>query len=99
MARYEIVCTHTHIDHVGAIFELQQKAGVRAAIHKADLFLFEKLDVQAQWLDMRSSARTRTSTMWAQSSNCSRRRESARRFTKPISFYLRNSTFRRNGSA
>jgi glyoxylase-like metal-dependent hydrolase (beta-lactamase superfamily II) len=48
----EIVCTHTHIDHVGAIFELQQKAGVRAAIHKADLFLFEKLDVQAQWLGM-----------------------------------------------
>jgi hydroxyacylglutathione hydrolase len=48
----EIVCTHTHIDHVGAIFELQQKAGVRAAIHQADLFLFEKLDVQAQWLGM-----------------------------------------------
>jgi glyoxylase-like metal-dependent hydrolase (beta-lactamase superfamily II) len=48
----EIVCTHTHIDHVGAIFELQQKAGVRAAIHKADLFLLEKLDVQAQWLGL-----------------------------------------------
>ena len=48
----EIVCTHTHIDHVGAIFELQQKTGVRAAIHKADLFLFENLDVQAQWLGM-----------------------------------------------
>ena len=48
----EIVCTHTHIDHVGAIFELQQKAGVRTAIHKADLFLFEELDTQAQWLGM-----------------------------------------------
>jgi hydroxyacylglutathione hydrolase len=48
----EIICTHTHIDHVGAIFDLQQKAGVRAAIHKADLFLFEKLDVQAEWLGM-----------------------------------------------
>lgn len=48
----EIVCTHTHIDHVGAIFELQQKAGVRAAIHKADLFLLDKLDVQAEWLGM-----------------------------------------------
>ena len=48
----EIVCTHTHIDHVGAIFELQQKSGVRAAIHKADLFLFDNLDVQAQWLGM-----------------------------------------------
>jgi glyoxylase-like metal-dependent hydrolase (beta-lactamase superfamily II) len=46
----QIVCTHTHIDHVGAIFELQRRAGTPASIHKADLFLFEKLDVQAQWL-------------------------------------------------
>jgi hydroxyacylglutathione hydrolase len=46
----EIICTHTHIDHVGAIFELQQKAGTPAAIHKADLFLFENLDTQAEWL-------------------------------------------------
>ncbi len=45
----QIICTHTHIDHVGAIDELQQKLGVPAAIHKADLMLFEKLDVQAQW--------------------------------------------------
>src|SRR5215510_251530 len=48
----EIVCTHTHIDHVGAIFELQQKAGTPASIHKADLFLFDALDTQAQWLGM-----------------------------------------------
>jgi glyoxylase-like metal-dependent hydrolase (beta-lactamase superfamily II) len=45
----QIVCTHTHIDHVGAIDDLQQKFGIPAAIHKADLFLFEKLDMQAQW--------------------------------------------------
>lgn len=50
----EIVCTHTHIDHVGAIFELQQRAGVPASIHKADLFLFEELDTQAHWLGMPS---------------------------------------------
>lgn len=48
----EIVCTHTHLDHVGAIFDLQQKAGTPASIHKADLFLFENLDTQAQWLGM-----------------------------------------------
>lgn len=48
----EIICTHTHIDHVGAIFELQQKAGTPASIHKADLFLFEELETQAQWLGM-----------------------------------------------
>ena len=46
----QIVCTHTHIDHVGGIDGLQKKSGVPAAIHKADLTLFEHLDVQAQWI-------------------------------------------------
>jgi glyoxylase-like metal-dependent hydrolase (beta-lactamase superfamily II) len=45
-----IVCTHTHIDHVGAICELQEHAQTPAAIHKADLFLYDKLDLQAQWV-------------------------------------------------
>jgi hydroxyacylglutathione hydrolase len=48
----QIVCTHTHIDHVGAICELQEKMQTPAAIHKADLFLFDKLDLQAQWIGM-----------------------------------------------
>jgi hydroxyacylglutathione hydrolase len=48
----QIVCTHTHIDHVGAIFELQERAETPASIHKADLFLYEKLDIQAQWIGM-----------------------------------------------
>lgn len=48
----QIVCTHTHIDHVGAICELQERAGTPASIHKADLILFEKLDMQAQWIGM-----------------------------------------------
>jgi glyoxylase-like metal-dependent hydrolase (beta-lactamase superfamily II) len=46
----EVVCTHTHIDHVSAIHGLQRRAETRVSIHKADLLLFEKLDVQAQWL-------------------------------------------------
>ena len=46
----QILCTHTHIDHVGAICDLQEKAQTPASIHKADLFLFEKLDIQAQWI-------------------------------------------------
>jgi hydroxyacylglutathione hydrolase len=46
----QIVCTHTHIDHVAAICELQERIETPAAIHKADLFLFEMLDVQAQWI-------------------------------------------------
>jgi len=48
----QIVCTHTHIDHVGGIYELQERLGTPAAIHKADLFLFDKLDVQAEWCGM-----------------------------------------------
>jgi hydroxyacylglutathione hydrolase len=48
----QLVCTHTHIDHVGGIYELQERLGTPAAIHKADLFLFNKLDVQAQWCGM-----------------------------------------------
>jgi hydroxyacylglutathione hydrolase len=48
----QAVCTHTHIDHVGAIQDMQERLGTPAAIHKADLFLFDKLDVQAQWIGM-----------------------------------------------
>jgi glyoxylase-like metal-dependent hydrolase (beta-lactamase superfamily II) len=48
----QIVCTHTHLDHVGAIHELQERAGSPASIHKADLFLFEKLDMQAQMIGL-----------------------------------------------
>lgn len=47
-----IVCTHTHIDHVGAIYELQEGSGIPASINKNDLFLYEKLDVQAQWIGL-----------------------------------------------
>jgi glyoxylase-like metal-dependent hydrolase (beta-lactamase superfamily II) len=46
----QVVCTHTHIDHVSAIHDLQQRANLQVSFHKADLPLFEKLDVQAQWL-------------------------------------------------
>lgn len=52
LAPKHIVCTHTHIDHVGGIYDLQARAETPAAIHKDDLFLFEKLDVQAQWIGL-----------------------------------------------
>jgi len=48
----QIICTHAHIDHVGAIRPLQQLAGTPAAIHKADMFLYEHLDIQAQLLNI-----------------------------------------------
>ncbi len=52
-----IVCTHAHIDHVGAIYDLQENLKTPAALHKADLSLFEKLDVQAQWIGLPSPKR------------------------------------------
>lgn len=48
----QIVITHTHIDHVGAIFELQEKSGTAASIHKADLLLLDRLDMQADWIGL-----------------------------------------------
>lgn len=53
----QIICTHAHIDHVGAIFDLQQKAETPASLHKADLFLFEALETQAEWLGMPAPTR------------------------------------------
>lgn len=48
----QIVCTHAHIDHVGAIQELQRRAESPASIHKSDLFLFDNLETQASWIGM-----------------------------------------------
>ena len=56
MTLKQIVCTHAHIDHVGAIWELQAKAQTPASIHEADLPLYEALDTQAQWLGMPATA-------------------------------------------
>lgn len=47
-----IVSTHAHLDHVGAIHELQARTGASASIHEDDLFLFDRLDEQARWLGL-----------------------------------------------
>jgi hydroxyacylglutathione hydrolase len=47
-----IVCTHAHIDHVGAIYDLQAKANTPASIHEKDLFLFDNLETQAGWIGL-----------------------------------------------
>ena len=46
----QIVCTHAHIDHVGAMHELQRRAASPASIHEKDLFLFDDLETQAGWI-------------------------------------------------
>src|ERR1700691_1636103 len=45
-----IVSTHTHIDHVGGLAALNRATGAPVFMHEADLELYRKLDMQAQWL-------------------------------------------------
>lgn len=55
----QIVSTHAHIDHVGAIADLQQRTGAPAALHESDLFLFDRLEEQARWLGVPCPAKGR----------------------------------------
>lgn len=49
-----IVCTHTHIDHVGGLAGLHRATGAPVLIHDADMGLYRTLDEQAQWLGVRT---------------------------------------------
>src|SRR5271167_4916077 len=51
-----IVSTHTHIDHVGGLAGLHRITGAPILIHEADLGLYQHLDLQAQWLGVRTPA-------------------------------------------
>jgi len=45
-----IVCTHTHLDHVGGLAALHRATGAPVLIHEADMPLYRTLDMQAGWL-------------------------------------------------
>lgn len=45
-----IVHTHTHIDHIGATTALQQRTHAKVCLHREDLFLYEKMEMQAAYL-------------------------------------------------
>ena len=49
-----IVSTHTHIDHVGGLARLHAATKAPVLIHEADLELYRHLDMQAQFLGMRT---------------------------------------------
>ena len=49
-----IVSTHTHIDHVGGLARLHGATKAPVLIHEADLELYRHLDMQAQFLGMRT---------------------------------------------
>jgi hydroxyacylglutathione hydrolase len=54
-----IVSTHTHIDHVGGLAGLHKATGAPVLIHEADLELYRHLDMQAQFLGVRTPESTR----------------------------------------
>ena len=43
-----IFLTHGHIDHVGGAKELKDATGAKVLIHREDLFLYEKVHLQAE---------------------------------------------------
>jgi hydroxyacylglutathione hydrolase len=49
-----IVSTHAHIDHVGGLAKLHAATKASVLIHEADLELYRHLDMQAQFLGMRT---------------------------------------------
>ena len=49
-----IVSTHTHIDHVGGLAGLHAATKAPVLIHEADLELYRHLDMQAQFLGIRT---------------------------------------------
>ena len=53
-----IVSTHTHIDHVGGLAGLHSITGAPVLIHQADVDLYRRLDLQAQWLGVRTPPMT-----------------------------------------
>jgi hydroxyacylglutathione hydrolase len=54
-----IVSTHTHIDHVGGLAGLHKATRAPVLIHEADLELYRRLDMQAQFLGVRTPESTR----------------------------------------
>ena len=49
-----ILLTHGHIDHVGGAKDLKDATGAHIMIHKEDLFLYEKVQLQASLFGMQS---------------------------------------------
>jgi glyoxylase-like metal-dependent hydrolase (beta-lactamase superfamily II) len=50
----QIVITHAHIDHVGGAMKLKQATGAPILLNQNDCALLNMLDVQAEWIGMRS---------------------------------------------
>jgi glyoxylase-like metal-dependent hydrolase (beta-lactamase superfamily II) len=53
-----IVITHAHIDHIGGAAKLKAATGAPVYMNADDQELYNHLDIQAQWVGMRTPERT-----------------------------------------
>jgi glyoxylase-like metal-dependent hydrolase (beta-lactamase superfamily II) len=53
-----IVITHAHIDHIGGAAKLKASTGAPVYMNAKDQELYDHLDVQASWLQMKTPERT-----------------------------------------
>jgi glyoxylase-like metal-dependent hydrolase (beta-lactamase superfamily II) len=57
-----IVITHAHIDHVGGAAKLKAATGAPVHMNASDQELYDQLEVQASWLQMKTPERTSIDT-------------------------------------
>ncbi len=54
-----IIITHTHIDHVAGLHDVQRATGAPVYMHADDLELYRMLDAQAAWIGWKSPERVK----------------------------------------
>jgi hydroxyacylglutathione hydrolase len=57
-----IVITHAHIDHIGGAAKLKAATGAPVHMNASDQELYDHLDVQASWLQMKTPEKTSIDT-------------------------------------
>src|ERR1019366_9269297 len=57
-----IVITHAHIDHIGGAAKLKAATGAPVYMNANDQELYDQLDVQASWLQMKTPEKTSIDT-------------------------------------
>lgn len=57
-----IFITHAHIDHIGGAAKLKASRGAPVYMNESDQFLYDRLDMQAAWLGMRTPEQTEVDT-------------------------------------
>lgn len=57
-----IVITHAHIDHIGGAAKLKKATGAPVHMNANDQELYDRLDMQASWLSMKTPERTSIDT-------------------------------------